>query len=322
MFCHNCGTKISDDAEYCYHCGTKVEKINTIRKWFCPVCDYVHEGDAPPEKCPQCGIPGSTFTEQDIKSQPLQPEFPNARKLLCPKCHSSDLVPITETRTDVSGGGYGVGKGCCGWILLGPFGLLCGLCGTKVKSHTRTITSWVCKDCGNKFRNPMDVEAEENAEENAERMTSGISTLGGSIILYIVGNLLSDNGLELFGIPNWIYITLGILGAILGAFLMLMSIIVGMFSDMDEAKELAKNVFSVAVVVSIASFLGGIIFAIMGIRFFWMPAWVYILFGLLGGILFAFLLLMAWASLASDEELDAFDKKYGPLFQKIFNKNK
>ena len=26
-----------------------------MKKWICPVCGYVHEGDTPPEKCPQCG---------------------------------------------------------------------------------------------------------------------------------------------------------------------------------------------------------------------------------------------------------------------------
>ena len=35
-----------------------------MKKWVCPVCGYVHEGDVPPEKCPQCGVPGSKFTEQ------------------------------------------------------------------------------------------------------------------------------------------------------------------------------------------------------------------------------------------------------------------
>ncbi len=35
-----------------------------MKKWVCPVCGYVHEGDEPPEKCPLCGVPGSKFTEQ------------------------------------------------------------------------------------------------------------------------------------------------------------------------------------------------------------------------------------------------------------------
>ena len=32
-----------------------------MKKFVCPVCGYVHEGDTPPEKCPQCGVPGSKF---------------------------------------------------------------------------------------------------------------------------------------------------------------------------------------------------------------------------------------------------------------------
>ncbi len=36
-----------------------------MAKYVCPVCGYVHEGDQPPEKCPQCGVPGEKFTIQD-----------------------------------------------------------------------------------------------------------------------------------------------------------------------------------------------------------------------------------------------------------------
>ena len=35
-----------------------------MKKFVCQVCGYVHEGDAAPEKCPQCGVPASKFTEQ------------------------------------------------------------------------------------------------------------------------------------------------------------------------------------------------------------------------------------------------------------------
>ena len=35
-----------------------------MEKWICPVCGYVHEGATPPEKCPQCGVPGSKFKKQ------------------------------------------------------------------------------------------------------------------------------------------------------------------------------------------------------------------------------------------------------------------
>ncbi len=33
-------------------------------KYVCSVCGYVHEGDEPPEKCPQCQAPKEKFVEQ------------------------------------------------------------------------------------------------------------------------------------------------------------------------------------------------------------------------------------------------------------------
>ena len=35
-----------------------------MKKWVCQVCGYVWEGETPPVKCPQCGVPASKFTEQ------------------------------------------------------------------------------------------------------------------------------------------------------------------------------------------------------------------------------------------------------------------
>ncbi len=36
-----------------------------MAKWVCSVCGYVHEGDQPPEFCPQCKAPGSKFIKQE-----------------------------------------------------------------------------------------------------------------------------------------------------------------------------------------------------------------------------------------------------------------
>jgi len=33
-----------------------------MKKWVCPVCGYVHEGESAPEVCPVCKINGSKFT--------------------------------------------------------------------------------------------------------------------------------------------------------------------------------------------------------------------------------------------------------------------
>ena len=36
-----------------------------MKKFVCPICGYVHEGDNPPEACPLCKCPGSKFTVQE-----------------------------------------------------------------------------------------------------------------------------------------------------------------------------------------------------------------------------------------------------------------
>lgn len=36
-----------------------------MAKYVCTVCGYVHEGDAPPEKCPLCGAPADKFKKQE-----------------------------------------------------------------------------------------------------------------------------------------------------------------------------------------------------------------------------------------------------------------
>ena len=38
-------------------------EVLKMKKFVCPVCGYVHEGDTPPEFCPVCKVPGSKFTE-------------------------------------------------------------------------------------------------------------------------------------------------------------------------------------------------------------------------------------------------------------------
>ena len=35
-----------------------------MKKWVCPVCGYVHEGDVPPAECPVCHVAGEKFTLQ------------------------------------------------------------------------------------------------------------------------------------------------------------------------------------------------------------------------------------------------------------------
>jgi rubrerythrin len=32
-----------------------------MAKWACELCDYVYEGDWPPQRCPRCGAPREKF---------------------------------------------------------------------------------------------------------------------------------------------------------------------------------------------------------------------------------------------------------------------
>lgn len=66
----------------------------------------------------------------------------------CPACGSSDLTTISETYT--TGEDFNSLDACCGYLLCGPIGLLCGVDG-KGKQQ-RTENYWVCKNCGNKFK--------------------------------------------------------------------------------------------------------------------------------------------------------------------------
>ncbi|GFI67931.1 reverse rubrerythrin-2 [Muribaculaceae bacterium] len=48
-----------------YHLTNRIISKKMSKKFICTVCGYVHEGDAAPEKCPQCGVPASKFKELD-----------------------------------------------------------------------------------------------------------------------------------------------------------------------------------------------------------------------------------------------------------------
>ena len=69
--------------------------------------------------------------------------------MICKKCGSPNCMLIQESETENKG--FGVGKGICGYIVFGPIGILCGLCGMG-EGKTTTKHYWICNDCGRKFR--------------------------------------------------------------------------------------------------------------------------------------------------------------------------
>lgn len=61
----------------------------------------------------------------------------------CPFCGSEHVQYVAHT-TQTNFGGF---QACCGYLLMGPLGLLCGLCGQSESTNEY----WVCHDCGNTF---------------------------------------------------------------------------------------------------------------------------------------------------------------------------
>lgn len=123
-----------------------------------------------------------------------------ARKICCPNCKSTDLqyTSINETNVTSKGGGYGVGKGCLGYLLLGPLGLLCGACGSKTKITTANTekSGWVCKSCGHKFCDYDTLDAEVRAAEEQLQRDKTIAPVIGiltSLVCIIIILMCSIN---------------------------------------------------------------------------------------------------------------------------------
>ena len=56
---------------------------DAVIKWKCSVCNFIWEGDNPPEKCPKCGSPGEQYTELSSEEQELveRAQFTNSLQL-------------------------------------------------------------------------------------------------------------------------------------------------------------------------------------------------------------------------------------------------
>ncbi len=81
-------------------------------------------------------------------------------QMVCPQCGNRDLQVTNEVNTTTSGSNFSAGQGCLGYLLFGPLGILCGSCGKSQHVNTTNTTYWICPKCGEKFRNPDDLDAE------------------------------------------------------------------------------------------------------------------------------------------------------------------
>ena len=76
---------------------------------------------------------------------PLTPEAAQIhveKKVTCPQCGSDDIHFVTIQSSQ----NFDKGDACCGYLLCGPLGLLCG-----VKDETETKTVRKCMSCNHEF---------------------------------------------------------------------------------------------------------------------------------------------------------------------------
>ena len=175
MYCIHCGKEIPDDASFCIHCGKKqiietqpyVETYNKKEndQAIPPEANRNQQNVPPPEQESDTNADSTTPTEssspketssfkelsrelKDIGSSVLNGEGEVRNDTICPFCGADNCQPMQKTTAETNIKNYGWGSGCCGMLLLGPFGLLCGLCGAGSKSKMSSELWWTCMKCG------------------------------------------------------------------------------------------------------------------------------------------------------------------------------
>lgn len=167
MKCPYCGYENSEGAAICDMCEMPLQQLTRKRQ------------HARPE------IPQTPKADRPARVHPLEEQF-EIPSVGCPNCGTPlcDCAPIVKTTVKSSGGGYGLFSGCCGTILLGPLGLLCGLRKQSITSKNQTW--WVCRKCGKEF---VEKEAAKEIADSA-LMSSAVTTGVISILWQVVHALV------------------------------------------------------------------------------------------------------------------------------------
>ena len=88
----------------------------------------------------------------------------------CPKCGSENTQYVAVHH---SGSNGSFTDACCGMMIFGPIGILCGLCGA---SPGFTDDYWVCHSCGKKFQAGTAQAAEKARQEKIQQELNAKST--------------------------------------------------------------------------------------------------------------------------------------------------
>lgn len=169
MYCIHCGKEIPKGSSFCIYCGKKqiVEEAFSAeaqddeqKKQLDTQGD--HQETTPPE---QTAAENPTFDasaaqQGNTSVQEIAQKLNHEGKTVfntteeaqndtnCPFCGADNCQPMYKTTAETKTKNYSWESGCCGMLLLGPFGLLCGFCGAGSKEKTSSELWWTCMKCG------------------------------------------------------------------------------------------------------------------------------------------------------------------------------
>ncbi len=96
-----------------------------------------------PVYCHKCGTQHSTNDKYCKNCGASLKNYENEEdEVRCPNCGSKNIDFVTYQASS----NFDKGDACCGYLLCGPIGLLCG---AKDKTEARTVRK--CKKCGKEF---------------------------------------------------------------------------------------------------------------------------------------------------------------------------
>lgn len=98
------------------------------------------------DNAPHIPTYGNSYAQSGLLSPPFENTYSGGTP--CPRCGSYNLQPITEVSS--TGKDFNASDACCGYLLCGPLGLLCGASGKGKQIKSETF--WLCSNCGNKFK--------------------------------------------------------------------------------------------------------------------------------------------------------------------------
>lgn len=144
MNCNNCGNQLKENAVFCNSCGTKTNDAPPMNTNM----NNISQNATPANM--NNATHGSTYDVQHSGGTVNATDFySHTNDTICPKCGANECYAQQIQSTEINTKS-GFSEACCGAMIFGPIGLLCGFCGKSTSIKQSSETWWFCKKCGNK----------------------------------------------------------------------------------------------------------------------------------------------------------------------------